>query len=71
MDSYTIANTSTSTGERLHQVDMPRFGLGVYLMGDPGECKSSVLYALEQGYWLIDTEMAYCNVDEVCLAIRE
>ncbi|GIT41704.1 MAG: hypothetical protein Ct9H300mP10_07140 [Methanobacteriota archaeon] len=24
----------------LHQVDMPRFGLGVYLMGEPGECKS-------------------------------
>ena len=71
MDSFTIANTSTSTGERLHQVDMPRFGLGVYLMGEPGECKSSVLYALEQGYRLIDTAMAYGNEDEVGQAIRE
>jgi diketogulonate reductase-like aldo/keto reductase len=50
---------------------MPRFGLGVYLMGEPGECKSSVLYALEQGYRLIDTAMAYGNEDEVGQAIRE
>ncbi len=71
MDSFTIANTSTSTGEGLHQAEMPRFGLGVYLMGEPGECKASVLYALEQGYRLIDTAMAYGNEDEVGQAIRE
>ena len=71
MDSFTIANTSTSTGEGLHQAEMPRFGLGVYLMGEPGECKASVLYALEQGYRLIDTAMAYGNEDEVGEAIRE
>jgi len=71
MDSVTISNTSTSTGERLHQVEMPTFGLGVYLMGEPGECKNSVLYALEQGYRMIDTAMAYGNEDEVGQAIRE
>ena len=71
MDSFTIANTSTSTGEGLHQAEMPRFGLGVYLMGEPGECKDSVLYALKQGYRLIDTAMAYGNEDEVGQAIRE
>jgi len=67
----TISNTSTSTGERMHQVEMPTFGLGVYLMGEPGECKNSVLYALEQGYRMIDTAMAYGNEDEVGQAIRE
>ena len=71
MDSVTISNTSTSTGERMHQVEMPTFGLGVYLMGEPGECKNSVLYALEQGYRMIDTAMAYGNEDEVGQAIRE
>ena len=71
MDSVTITNTSTNTGERLHQVEMPTFGLGVYLMGEPGECKNSVLYALEQGYRMIDTAMAYGNEDEVGQAIRE
>ena len=71
MDSVTISNTSTTTGERLHQVEMPTFGLGVYLMGEPGECKNSVLYALEQGYRMIDTAMAYGNEDEVGQAIRE
>ena len=71
MDSVTISNTSTSTGERMHQVEMPTFGLGVYLMGEPGECKNSVLFALEQGYRMIDTAMAYGNEDEVGQAIRE
>jgi diketogulonate reductase-like aldo/keto reductase len=71
MNSVTISNTSTSTGERMHQVEMPTFGLGVYLMGEPGECKNSVLYALEQGYRMIDTAMAYGNEDEVGQAIRE
>ncbi|MCH2268901.1 aldo/keto reductase [Candidatus Thalassarchaeum betae] len=71
MGSVTIANTSTETGERLHQVEMPMFGLGVYQMGEPGECKASVLYALEQGYRLIDTAMAYGNEHEVGEAVRE
>ncbi len=50
---------------------MPKFGLGVYLMGEPGECKASVLHALENGYRLIDTAMAYGNENEVGEAIRE
>ena len=40
-------------------------------MGEPGECKNSVLYALEQGYRMIDTAMAYGNEDEVGQAISE
>ncbi|MDP6661634.1 MAG: aldo/keto reductase, partial [Candidatus Thalassarchaeaceae archaeon] len=71
MEPVTIANTSTSSGDRLHEIEMPVFGLGVYLMSEPGECKSSVLCALEQGYRMIDTARAYGNEHEVGEAIRE
>jgi diketogulonate reductase-like aldo/keto reductase len=40
-------------------------------MSEPGECKSSVLCALEQGYRMIDTARAYGNEHEVGEAIRE
>ena len=71
MEPVTIANTSTSSGDRVHEIEMPVFGLGVYLMNEPGECKSSVLFALEQGYRMIDTARAYDNEHEVGEAIRE
>ena len=71
METVPIANTNTTTGERTHEVEVPTFGLGVYLMQEPGECKSSVLHALEKGYRLIDTAMAYGNEHEVGEAIRE
>tara|TARA_B100000287_G_scaffold431185_1_gene487946 strand:- start:3732 stop:4580 length:849 start_codon:yes stop_codon:yes gene_type:complete len=71
METVSISNTDTTTGRRMHQIEMPTFGLGVYLMGEPGECKTSVKHALEKGYRLIDTAMAYGNEDEVGEAIRE
>ena len=71
MEPVTIANTSTSSGGRVHEIEMPVFGLGVYLMNEPGECKSSVLFALEQGYRMIDTARVYDNEHEVGEAIRE
>ena len=71
MTTISIANTSTSTGERLHEVEIPTFGLGVYLMGEPDECRSAVMHALGQGYRLIDTAMAYGNEHEVGQAIRD
>ena len=71
MGNVSIANTNMTTGERTHEVEVPTFGLGVYLMKEPGECKSSVLHALEKGYRLIDTAMAYGNEHEVGDAIRE
>ncbi len=71
MGTVSIANTNMATGERTNEVEIPTFGLGVYLMKEPGECKSSVLHALEKGYRLIDTAMAYGNENEVGEAIRE
>ena len=70
METVSISNTDTTTGQRMHQIEMPTFGLGVYLMGEPGECKASVKHALEKGYRLIDTAMAYGNEDEVGEAIK-
>ena len=71
MGTVSIANTNLTTGERTHEVEIPVFGLGVYLMKEPGECKSSVLHALEKGYRLIDTAMAYGNEHEVGEAISD
>jgi len=53
------------------ELEMPNFGLGVYLMKEPGECKSAVSHAINSGYRLIDTAMAYGNEQEVGQAIRE
>ena len=61
---------STSDGEKFEH-DIPQFGLGVFLMSEEGECKKSVLTALEAGYTHIDTARAYNNEHEVGEAIKE
>jgi len=67
----TIGHKDTKTGEMTSELEMPNFGLGVYLMKEPGECKSAVSHAINSGYRLIDTAMAYGNEEEVGQAIRE
>ena len=62
---------TTPSGERAYEHDIPQFGLGVFLMSETGECKASVLKALEAGYTHIDTARAYNNEHEVGEAIRE
>ena len=66
-----IGHKDVKTGEMSSQVDIPMFGLGVYLMKGPGECKKAVSHAIECGYRLIDTAMAYGNESEVGEAVRE
>ena len=61
---------STSNGEQFEH-EIPQFGLGVFLMSEEGECKNSVLAALEAGYTHIDTARAYNNEHEVGEAIKE
>ena len=46
---------TTPEGEQAFPHEIPQFGLGVFLMSDDGECKRSVLTALEAGYTHIDT----------------
>ena len=69
--TVTIGHKDTRTGEMTSELEMPNFGLGVYLMKKPGECKSAVSHAINSGYRLIDTAMAYGNEQEVGQAIRE
>ena len=51
--------------------EIPQFGLGVFLMSEEGECKNSVLTALDAGYTHIDTARAYNNEHEVGEAIKQ
>jgi diketogulonate reductase-like aldo/keto reductase len=65
-----ISHSTPNGGEEfVHEV--PKFGLGVFLMSEEGECKNSVLAALEAGYTHIDTARAYNNEHEVGEAIKE
>ena len=62
---------STATGDEVHVHEIPSFGLGVFLMSEPGECKSACLAALRAGYTHIDTARAYSNEHEVGEALKE
>ena len=62
---------STPDGEEAYPHEIPQFGLGVFLMTKQGECKNSVLKALEAGYTHIDTASMYNNEHEVGQAINE
>ena len=62
---------ATQDGGTAYEHNIPQFGLGVFLMSEAGECKSSVLNALNAGYTHIDTARAYNNEHEVGEAIRE
>ena len=62
---------TTADGSQAYTHTVPQFGLGVFLMSKPGECKASVLAALAAGYTHIDTARAYANEHEVGQAIKE
>ncbi len=62
---------ATQNGEAKFEHEIPQFGLGVFLMSEKGECKRSVLAAIEAGYTHIDTARAYNNEHEVGEAIKE
>ena len=50
---------------------MPAVGLGTYRSGPGREAQQSVRWALEAGYRLIDTSLAYGNEPDVGLAVRD
>ena len=70
-DFITIGHINTDTGQREHEVQIPRFGLGVWQMSEGGECKTAVQHAISSGYRLIDTARSYANETETGQAIRE
>ena len=51
-------------------VKMPWFGLGVFQIPDPDECRNAVIAALEHGYRSIDTALGYHNEEAVGEGIR-
>lgn len=61
----------TPEGEEAYPTEIPQFGLGVFLMSDNGECKSSVVTALKAGYTHIDTASMYQNERDVGRALKE
>ena len=61
----------TPEGKEAYPTQIPQFGLGVFLMSDGGECKSSVLAALKAGYTHIDTASMYQNERDVGRALKE
>ena len=61
----------TPNGAEVYPHEIPQFGLGVFLMSEPGECKNACLAALDSGYTHIDTARAYSNEHEVGQALKE
>lgn len=68
---YMRISHSTPSGTEMFEHEIPQFGLGVFLMSEEGECKNSVLTALDAGYTHIDTARAYNNEHEVGEAIKQ
>ena len=68
---YMRISHSTPSGTEMFDHEIPQFGLGVFLMSEEGECKNSVLTALDAGYTHIDTARAYNNEHEVGEAIKQ
>ena len=68
---YMRISHRTQKGEEAYPTEIPQFGLGVFLMADDGECKSSVLAALKAGYSHIDTASMYQNERDVGRALKE
>ena len=61
----------SADGAESHPHEIPSFGLGVFLMSEPGECKAACIAALAAGYTHIDTARAYGNEHEVGEALKE
>ncbi len=51
--------------------EMPLLGLGVWQVADGTDCETSVRWALEAGYRLIDTAQAYGNEASVGKGLRD
>ena len=63
--------TINSTVKLNNDLEMPRLGLGVYLMDPWEETRQAVMTALEEGYRLIDTAAMYGNERDVGRAVKE
>ena len=60
----------TPDGKSAFPVEIPQFGLGVFLMKDDDECGNACAWALENGYRHLDTATVYENERAVGAAVR-
>ncbi|RHW34124.1 aldo/keto reductase [Neobacillus notoginsengisoli] len=60
-----------NTARLYNEVEMPRFGLGVYKMEQGTEVEATVAEALKLGYRLIDSAAMYQNEEGVGQAVRK
>ena len=63
--------TIDSTIKLNNNIEIPRFGLGVYLSKPGKKTFDAVIWALEAGYRHIDTAKAYKNEGDVGKAVKE
>jgi len=61
----------TKDGGTAYPIQIPQFGLGVFLAPADGTCKNACLWAIKAGYRHIDTAAVYRNEEEVGQAIAE
>ena len=52
----------TKDGGKAYSVQIPQFGLGVFLAPADGTCKNACLWAIKAGYRHIDTAAVYRNL---------
>ena len=71
MEPIRAINREVGSGREIASIEIPRIGLGVWMMNGPNECKNAVIDAISIGYRMIDTARSYGNEEEVGEAIRE
>ena len=71
MGPIRATNREVGSGREIASIEIPRIGLGVWMMNGPNECKNAVINAISIGYRMIDTARSYGNEEEVGEAIRE
>lgn len=64
-------NSISETVKLSNGVEMPRFGLGVWMAEDPDELVNAIKYAVKIGYRSIDTAAQYGNEEATGRGIRE
>ena len=66
-----MRNILNETIKMNNGLEIPRIGLGTYLMTDPEITKKTIAHALKNGYKMIDTADIYKNHHLVAQAIKE
>ena len=71
MTARSVRIAHEARGARVHEIDVPLVGLGVYQSRPGRATRQAVAWALEAGYRHIDTAALYRNEADVGAAIRE